>query len=106
MTGATAVGVVPRVRTGKRALAAIVGRPLSAYSEAIANILVALRVFDSERAHRAILVTSAMPGEGKSVLAAAMGRAAAAAGIRTLLIDCDMRRPAVGDLFDDRRSRR
>jgi capsular exopolysaccharide synthesis family protein len=102
VTGTTSLGIVPRVGAGRRALGAIVKRPLSAYSEAINNILVALRAGDFQHEHRAILVTSALPGEGKTVLAASLARAAAAGGVKTLLIDCDMRRPAVSTLFSIR----
>ena len=43
-----------------------------------------------------MLVTSAVPGEGKTALATALGRLAACSGKRVLLIDCDLRHPQVG----------
>ena len=39
---------------------------------------------------KAVLVTSASPGEGKTSLAAALGLSFSASGARTLLIDCDL----------------
>ena len=43
-----------------------------------------------------MLVTSAIPGEGKTALAIALGRLAACSGKSVLLIDCDLRHPMVG----------
>jgi len=40
-------------------------------------------------------VVSSMPGEGKSFLAANLGRISAAHGKRTLVIDCDLRGPSI-----------
>jgi capsular exopolysaccharide synthesis family protein len=42
-----------------------------------------------------LLVTSAVPGEGKSTLAAELSRSMARGGLKTLLIDADFFRPAV-----------
>lgn len=49
--------------------------------------------------HRVILVTSAVAGEGKSTLSRNLAVSIAAAGLRTLLVDFDLRRPSVHNLF-------
>lgn len=49
--------------------------------------------------NRVILVTSALPGEGKSVTTAALARAMARGGKRVILVDADLRRPAQGQMF-------
>jgi succinoglycan biosynthesis transport protein ExoP len=96
------LGIVPHVGKGERAISAMVERPRSTYSEAIANILVALRIAGRHGGCRVIAIASAMPNEGKTLLATSLARSAAARGIRTLLIDCDMRRPAVARLLGKR----
>jgi capsular exopolysaccharide synthesis family protein len=49
--------------------------------------------------HKTILVTSTLRGEGKSTTSANLAVAMADSGSRTLLIDCDLRRGTVHDLF-------
>ena len=47
-----------------------------------------------------ILVTSAMQGEGKTSLSSQLATSMATAGLRTLILDCDLRNPSMQKLFD------
>jgi succinoglycan biosynthesis transport protein ExoP len=49
---------------------------------------------------KSILVTSAIPGEGKSTVSCNLAIAFALAGARTLLVDADLRRGGVHEKFD------
>lgn len=49
---------------------------------------------------RCILITSAIGGEGKTTLAAQLAGRCANAGLLTLLVDADLRRPSLGDLLE------
>ena len=49
-----------------------------------------------------LAITSALPREGKTTVAVALGRSLAASGLKVLLIDCDLRRPRVHDMVGAR----
>jgi capsular exopolysaccharide synthesis family protein len=50
--------------------------------------------------YRVVMITSAMPGEGKTSLASYLATSLAQSGLRTLLIDSDLRRPMLHKLFE------
>ncbi len=54
-------------------------------------------------ARRVILVASAEPGEGKSLVAANLAATYAEMGLPTLLVDLDLRRPSVHEIYRIRR---
>jgi polysaccharide biosynthesis transport protein len=52
-----------------------------------------------QEAHKVVMITSAIGGEGKTLLSCHLAASLARAGFRTLLVDCDLRRPSVHQLF-------
>lgn len=72
-----------------------VERPLSLYAEALRSIRLAVRSRGLHSGAVTVGITSSRAGEGKSTLAISLARVSALSGSRTLLIDADIRRPAV-----------
>jgi exopolysaccharide transport family protein len=94
------LGMVPalggvRRATGSRPEHEVIDRPLSAYAEAIRTIHTNLMLSDVDQRPRVVLVTSALPGEGKSTMAISLAQMVAGYGQRVIVIDGDLRRPAI-----------
>ena len=78
----------------------IVREPGSPQAEAIRILRTNIRFLAVEPPLRRLLITSPEQGEGKTTVAANLAVSLAAVGTGVLLIECDMRRPALGGLFD------
>ena len=74
--------------------------PRSAIAESYRMLRSNLEFARVDRPIHTILVTSSLPGEGKTVTAANLAIAFALEGRRVLLVDADLRKPAVHTLFD------
>ncbi len=73
--------------------------PASREAEAFRCLRTAVSLANSDGTQKVILFTSAVPAEGKSYCSSNYAAALAQQGLRTLLIDCDLRRPALGRVF-------
>jgi capsular exopolysaccharide synthesis family protein len=69
------------------------------YAEALRELRTNLTYVDVDKPARVILVTSSVPGEGKSSVSANLAIAIASTGRPTILVDADLRRPVVTDIF-------
>ena len=76
-------------------------RPSSALSEAMRSLRTSVQYLSVDHPVETIVVTSAVPGEGKSLVSANLAAAFAQAGYRTVLISADLRRTSIETLFED-----
>jgi succinoglycan biosynthesis transport protein ExoP len=89
--GLSVLGTTPRVN-GLQAFSAINALP-PPFLEAVRAIRTRILLSTVTGTTRALAITSANPGDGKTVLAASLAASMALAGRRVLLVDADMRRP-------------
>ena len=92
-TGLSALGFIPRAKD--RATALMLDDRDMPFAEAVNTVRGALQMADVAGRPKVVLITSALPDEGKTFFSVALARSVARAGGRSLLVDCDLRRPGV-----------
>lgn len=103
--GIPVIGALPldKELVGQRAVFAFDdvrdGRGSFAHKEAMRELRTNLQYVDVDHPARVIVVTSPLPGDGKSTTAANLAVSLAATGQPVMLIDADLRRPVVGGIF-------
>jgi len=109
------IGIIPNIASGKRADLAMIS--LNQKFGQVAESFNAVRVIldhvnnnrlreirDKGHSHpggHVVMFCSASPSEGKTISATNVAITSARAGQKTLLIDCDMRRPRLAKVFED-----
>jgi len=73
--------------------------PKSAMSEAFRGLRTNLNFAGLQDSIKTVLITSALPEEGKSIVAANLAVVTAQAGYRVILVDCDLRKPVQHKIF-------
>ena len=104
VTGLSTLGTIARMRgSGDRSeiyqLAALL-YPRSGVAEAYRTVRTNIEFASLDAPIHTLLVSSALPGEGKTVTAANLAVVFAQAGRRVLLVDADLRKPGVHLLFN------
>lgn len=104
-TGRAVVGVLPLERsfsTASRILPvgeAHIPHQLFAMSEAMRELRTNIQFMDVDNPPRILVVTSPLPGDGKSTTSANLAVTLAASGQRVILVDSDLRRPMLAEIF-------
>ena len=90
----TAVSTMRKARTPGESLP-LVHDPGSPIAESFRTLRSAILLLGNEEKERVILFTSALPGEGKSFVATNTAVAFAQQDLKTLLVEADLRKPAI-----------
>ena len=99
--GVPFLGLIPTVPKGKNAVNPLLTEvDAPSFAEAFKTVRTNVLFSSAEDGIRSLVVTSAGPGEGKSICSANIAIALAQSGLRVLLVDADMRRPRVHEIFD------
>ena len=69
--------------------------PLSRFAESIRSIKLAIDLNPTKTSNKIVGITSALPNEGKSTIAASLAQLIAHAGKRVIVVDCDLRNPSL-----------
>lgn len=91
-------------QAGKRPHRFVKAKPLSAYSESFRELQAALALSDVDNPPKSVLITSALPNEGKTTTAVSFATSLVRAGLNVVLVDADLRRPSVQKIIGDERS--
>ncbi|HOW64989.1 MAG TPA: polysaccharide biosynthesis tyrosine autokinase [Candidatus Paceibacterota bacterium] len=95
------LGYVPNIKTNsviERDLQSHL-HPQSTAAEGFRTIRAAVALMPKANTFQLIAVTSTIPSEGKSLLASNLSIVTAQTGLKTLLVDADLRRPSVHKAF-------
>ncbi len=101
ITEMPSLAVIPRVRKSTTPLStamttlAVLSQPKSQFTESFRALRTALLLSTAGREPKLLMFTSAAPGEGKTTTSINLAAILAQRGARVLLIDADLRRPAV-----------
>jgi capsular exopolysaccharide synthesis family protein len=76
----------------------VAGRPGAAFGESVRTLNWSLSLAFPDKPPQVVLITSSVPGEGKSTIASSLATVQSVAGQRVVLIDADIRRPACHEI--------
>lgn len=102
--GLPALGVIPTCTRRPKCLTddlLLIEQPGSAIAESFRSLRVSLSLLGKRGRHKTYLFTSALAHEGKSFCAINCAVAFAQMGLKTLLIDADLRKPSIDKMFVD-----
>jgi succinoglycan biosynthesis transport protein ExoP len=97
--GLPTLGMLGDMREGEDRLITK-ARPQAALAEALRMVRSSLQFASVDGQMQSLLVTSAVPGEGKSTIAANLALVMAQKGLRVVLVDADMRSPRQHRIFE------
>lgn len=97
VVGIPLIGIIPQIRKMDLADKAqiVINNADRQVSEAFLTLHSSLRLHDESKNAKCMLVTSTIPGEGKSFTVTNLALTFAAHGEKVVLVDCDLRKPNI-----------
>ena len=95
VTDVPVLGVVPFDSGAEAHPVVIRDDPLSVRAEAVRRLRTNLQFVEAAEHSRSVVVTSSIPGEGKSTAALNLAASLSDAGLNVVLVDADLRRPSI-----------
>ena len=92
---APCLGQIPAVKISRKRPYPLLHRCESGFSESVRLLRLRVEKAMQENGQKILLVSSAIPGEGKTTVSVNLAVSLAQKGRRVLLIDCDFRNPSV-----------
>lgn len=83
----------------RRPIDHLVVKPMSSFAESFRSLKAAIEFSRLGARARVLAVTSSLSGEGKTTTSVGLARSAAIAGVRSVIVDCDLRQRAVNQLL-------
>lgn len=101
VVGLPLIGIIPQIKKMEQADKAqiVVNNADRQVAEAFLTLHSSLRLKDESKNAKCILITSTIPGEGKSFTTTNLALTFAAHGEKVVVIDCDLRKPNVHKSF-------
>ncbi|MBY4891250.1 AAA family ATPase [Rhodobacteraceae bacterium N5(2021)] len=106
ITGSSVLGALPSmaVRGRKEVLKYLKDKPNSVFAESVRNLRTSILMVNPDKEPQVILVTSSIPGEGKTTMSLSLARyMGSLEGRRVLLLEADIRRQTLRAYVDDER---
>ena len=97
IVGAPLLGAINFDAKAAKSPLVVVSEPDSVRAEAFRQLRTNLQFVDIEHPLKSVVITSSLPGEGKSTTACNLAISLAQAGLKVILVEADLRRPRVGD---------
>jgi succinoglycan biosynthesis transport protein ExoP len=101
VVGLPLIGIIPQIKRMEQPEKAqiVVNNADRQVAEAFLTLHSSLRLKDESKNAKAILITSTIPGEGKSFVTTNLALTFAAHGERVVIVDCDLRKPNIHKSF-------
>ena len=101
LVGLPLIGIIPKLdRLEQPDKAQVVANGADRHViEAFLSLYSNLRINEESKNVKLLLITSTLPGEGKSFIATNLALTFASQGQRTAIVDCDLRKPRIQRLF-------